>query len=148
VNVIEFKPGAHGADVVTALISISKQTRAILGLRLAELGLLTGEDDVLFAMRGGEAFSVTQLSASMSIRYPTMLKAVDGLVDRGFLDRVLGPVVRISARGQIAVPEIGAAKSKIARCLSADLGAERLDVILRDLADIGESLSKELAPRL
>jgi DNA-binding MarR family transcriptional regulator len=132
-------------DIVDALIAISKKTRTILGLRLAELGLMTGEDDVLLAMDGGEAMSVTQLSTTMSVRFPTMLKAVDGLVERGFLDRVVGPVVRLSEQGHAVLSEIVALRAKITADLSSSLGADRVGALAKDLVDLGDSLGEGLS---
>jgi DNA-binding MarR family transcriptional regulator len=132
-------------DIIDALIAISKKIRIILGLRLAELRLMTGEDDVLLAMEGGEAMSVTQLSATMSVRFPTMLKAVDGLVERGFLDRVVGPVVRLSEQGHAVLFEITALRAKITADLSSSLGADRVGALAKDLVDLGDSLGEGLS---
>ncbi|RYZ80382.1 MAG: MarR family transcriptional regulator [Proteobacteria bacterium] len=143
-NVIELKPQMPGMEIVTALIAISKTTRTIIALHLAALGLKNGEDEILIAMQNGEPTSADRLSVEVSVRYPTMLRAVDSLVDRGYLVRLSGPSVRISDRGNASLPAIASIRSTVAADLTFRLGKHRVGEIAKDLRDLGDSLSESL----
>lgn len=132
------------AEIVNALITISKTTRTIIALHLAALGLKNGEDEILIALQSGEPSSADKLSAEMSVRYPTAVRAVESLVDRGFLVRVDGPFVRISDRGNATLPAIASIRSKVAADLASRLGEERVGEMAKDLRDLGNSLGENL----
>jgi hypothetical protein len=146
-NVVDF-PGRDEVDprIVTLLIDISKKMRATIGLRLAEIGLATGEDDILLAIRDGRTTSASELSRSMGIRFPTLVKAVDGLVGRNLLDRVTGPMVKLSHRGALLVPGIVETRKDVARDLVTALGADVVERLTADLEELDQGLGSSLVP--
>jgi DNA-binding MarR family transcriptional regulator len=83
----------HGADVLVGgsailerLFTISKALRGLLGIRLAEIGLHPGQDEMLLAF-GPRPLSVKTIAQALGVRPSTVSKMVDRLADRGYVVR-------------------------------------------------------------
>lgn len=75
----------EAAELVAALLSISKSVRALMGLRLAELGLHSGQDELLLVLKDGSLQSVSQIAERLNVRPSTVSKMKDRLEQRQLL---------------------------------------------------------------
>jgi Mn-dependent DtxR family transcriptional regulator len=131
-------------EIVTVLIRISKKTRTILGLRLAEIGLATGEDDLLLALDSEHAVTVEQLSEKLSVRLPTIRKSVERLAARGLVNCVTFSTLRLTAEGAGMQPRVMAVHRKIAHDIARAIDIDRLRAITAELNDLDAGLGLSL----
>lgn len=68
------------ARLVSALLSISKSTRALVGLKLSELGFHNGQDELLCALDERSEMSVSKIADELCVRASTVSKMLDRLV--------------------------------------------------------------------
>jgi DNA-binding MarR family transcriptional regulator len=73
--------------LVPALLSLSKSTRALVGLKLIKLGFYNGQDELLFALVDGVPSSVSHLADELAVRPSTASKMLDRLVKAGLVER-------------------------------------------------------------
>ena len=84
--------GPDGVDtdpkaIVPSLLQISKSIRAILGLRLAEIGIFNGQDEMLLCLEDGDQLSISTLADRLQVRPSTVSKMADRLAENGLLSR-------------------------------------------------------------
>jgi DNA-binding MarR family transcriptional regulator len=144
-NVVAFPAAGTDPRIVTLLISVAKLTRAVVGLRLAEIGLSPGEDNILMCTDVGKPVEAGDLARTLGIRFSTLQRSVDHLVARGFLER-RGAFVKLTVDGEILLPRISAARASIANELEASLGAEAVGKMVASLELLENGLSTFLAP--
>lgn len=132
--------------ITSVLIELSKKIRSLVGIRLAEIGLMTGEDEVLAAMRDGRPRTVSYLSTTLFVRLPTMRKCVDALVNKDLLERLAGPVVKITEKGASFVREIDLMHARLSRDISRTAGEEHVKKLLPDLETLSSSISAIIKP--
>lgn len=78
---------ADDSDLLVPLFSIVRALRALHGLKLAEIGLQVGQDEVLLALPQDGTISVGQLAFTVSIRPSTASKMLVRLERDGFVVR-------------------------------------------------------------
>jgi DNA-binding MarR family transcriptional regulator len=78
---------AAEAALVPKLLSIGKSIRAMMGLKLAELGLHVGQDELLLALVPEATVSVSRLADTLAVRPSTVSKMLDRLVIAGLVER-------------------------------------------------------------
>ncbi|MCO6404068.1 MarR family transcriptional regulator [Aurantimonas endophytica] len=99
--------GVDAAEValVLKLLSIARSIRAMMGLKLAELGLHAGQDELLLALVPEGTVSVSRLADTLVVRPSTVSKMLDRLVTAGLVERAEDPrdgrrtVVRMTSSG-------------------------------------------------
>ena len=140
-NVVDLSRGG-GADphAVVALIAFSKKARAMLSVRLAEIGLQLGEDDVLRVLQSGKITTIQEVSDELFVRSHTVTKIVDSLVIKGLISRHAGPLLSISDAGIGMMPRIEFALSRMARDLQRVIGAARLQRLTEDMESLNEGI--------
>ena len=82
---------AAASLLVPVLLSLSKTTRALMGIRLVALGLHQGQDELLMALEVGKPASVSALSEKLFVRPSTVSKMLDRLCAKGLVERVTSP---------------------------------------------------------
>lgn len=75
------------SDVLTLALATSQALRALVGLKLAKLGLASGQDRMLIALAEHESLSVSALAAELNVRPSTVSKMMDRLTARGLTQR-------------------------------------------------------------
>jgi len=100
----EARPVARG--FVPSLVSIMKSGRALITLRLAEIGLHPGQDHMLMALpEDGPPVLVSELANTLGVRSSTASKMLDRLEFAGLVRRSNGPsdrrhtIVHLTAKG-------------------------------------------------
>ena len=99
---------------------------------------------VLGILRGGEGFTMSDMSTAISIPPPTLTRIVDRLVDGGLVLRRVDATDRrriliyLSARGKTKVRRLARQESLIKTALIAELGEDTAVQFIRTLARVGE----------
>jgi MarR family transcriptional regulator, organic hydroperoxide resistance regulator len=99
---------------------------------------------VLGALRRGDGYTMSEISAAMSIPPPTLTRIVDKLVDGGFVLRRVDATDRrrvliyLSARGKTKVRKLAKQEGLIKATLSEELGEDAAIQLIRTLARIGD----------
>ena len=78
-------------SLVPTLLSISKTTRALMGLKLAEIDLHQGQDELLAVLSEDDAMRVSELANRLSVRASTISKMMDRLAEKGLVERRAHP---------------------------------------------------------
>jgi DNA-binding MarR family transcriptional regulator len=86
-NAKSLSPVDLNGQMVPALLSISKSTRALMGLKLAQLGFYNGQDELLFAVVDAKPVTVSRLAQLIDVRPSTASKMLDRLVKAGLVER-------------------------------------------------------------
>ena len=95
-----------GVDLIQPLIALSKSTRQLVSLKLAETGVMAGQDQLLDALDLREQRSICTVANTLSVRPSTVSKMLDILERRGWCQREADDVdlrrtfVRLTAEGE------------------------------------------------
>lgn len=102
---------------------------------------------VLGALRSGDGFTMSEISAAMAIPPPTLTRIVDKLVDSGLVLRRIDAtdrrrvLVYLSARGKTKLRKLTKRESALKAALVAELGEDNAVQFIRTLSRIGELFS-------
>ncbi|TGD89406.1 MarR family transcriptional regulator [Mycolicibacterium sp. CH28] len=102
---------------------------------------------VLGALRNGDGFTMSEISAAMSIPPPTLTRIVDKLVDGGLVLRRVDAtdrrrvLVYLSARGKTKVRRLTKQEAVLKAALVDELGEDNAAVFIETLARVGELFS-------
>ncbi|MBS1696211.1 MAG: winged helix-turn-helix transcriptional regulator [Actinobacteria bacterium] len=113
------------------------------GLLDAEVNSIEGWR-VMGALRGGDGFTMSDISAAMAIPPPTLTRIVDKLVDGGFVLRRVDAVDRrrvlvyLSARGKNKVRRLARQEAAVKATLIDEFGEDTAVMLIRTLARVGE----------
>ena len=75
----------HETAIIETLLSVAKKVRAILALRLAEIGLVNGQDEVLLALDPDLPVSLPALAGKLDMRSEIVSRLVEPLVSQDIL---------------------------------------------------------------
>lgn len=109
----------------------------------SEVGTIEGWR-VLGALRGGEGFTMSEMSTAMAIPPPTLTRIVDKLVDGGFVLRRVDATDRrrvliyLSARGKSKVRRLARQEAAMKATLAEEFGEEGAIQLIRTLARASE----------
>lgn len=99
---------------------------------------------VLGALRGGEGFTMSEMSTAMAIPPPTLTRIVDKLVDGGFVLRRVDATDRrrvliyLSARGKSKVRRLARQEAAMKATLAEEFGEDSAVHLIRTLARASE----------
>lgn len=99
---------------------------------------------VLGALRSGDGYTMSDISAAMAIPPPTLTRIVDKLVDGGFVLRRVDAADRrrvliyLSARGKTKARKINRQEALLKSTLIAELGEDTAVGLIRTLSRIGD----------
>lgn len=147
-NVIALKRASAEPRIVATLIAVSKQTRAILGIRLADIGLAIGEDDVTMVMSDGKPICVAEISRKLAIRQETVSRLVEQLLAHGHVERAEGPLYRLSEDGFGLVEKIVTLRMRMADDIEALLGTDAVGILTEYLETLETGLGRALRPTI
>lgn len=115
--------GENGAvptgSLTLLLLSISKRTRALVGIKLAEIGLANGQDEMLLLLEEGSPKAVMVLADGLGVRPSTVSKTLERLVQGGLALRETSrsdsrmTLVTITASGIMKREEIMAMRDRL-----------------------------------
>ncbi|BDA85248.1 hypothetical protein Sa4125_27900 [Aureimonas sp. SA4125] len=142
------KPGDASAvaelagPLIPTLLSLSKTTRALMGIKLAEVGLHQGQDELLMSLEHGSPMSVSALSEKLCVRPSTVSKMLDRLCAKGLVDRIPSPrdarltLVRLTPSGDAMKTEVRQLWGMIEADLSSRMAQDGIDTMMGALGTI------------
>ncbi|WP_152046286.1 MarR family winged helix-turn-helix transcriptional regulator [Aureimonas psammosilenae] len=78
-------------ELVPSLLMLAKQTRAILGIKLAALDLVAGQDQMILVLSPSETMAACTLAEVLSVRPSTVSKMMDRMMEKDLITRVSDP---------------------------------------------------------
>lgn len=133
-----------------ALLSISKSTRALVGIKLTELGFHNGQDELVLALDEKAETSVTKLADELCIRPSTVSKMLDRLVAAGMVERSTDKrdarrtMVRITAAGLDARSRLLDMRAKLEAELVSSFPGD-ITSMMRALVEVSAVLKARLS---
>ncbi len=135
---------------LTLALATSQALRALVGLKLAELGLASGQDRLLMALAEHERLSVSVLADELNVRPSTVSKMMDRLAARGFTQRVPDTLdarriyVQLTPDGRDICDRLRTLWNDIDTELSADLSPSDVSRILEGLTLLNDRVGQRL----
>ena len=142
--------GSPKASILQTLISIARSIRALLSLRLAELGLGSGQDEILLSLQSGESASTAILATRLDLRETSLSKLLEPLIAKGLIERVgemrdaRRMVVRISHAGTAMQERVQGIWNEIGNDLVGPMGSEQLDRLITELEGMQKTMNSRL----
>lgn len=139
--------------VITILplaISSSRSLRALLGLKLAPLGLASGQDRLLLVLEEHGCMSVSELADKLNVRASTVSKMADRLQKMGFATRVphnldgRRTILLLSDSGRSICHKLRAVCDAVEDELKTDLNADEIRRVADGLALLDNALGRRL----
>lgn len=136
--------------VTQLMVSVSKSIRALLGIKLAEIGLNNGQDEAMLALDEDNPVSVAVLAEKLSVRPPTVSKMLDRLVAKKLVDRVNDStdarktMVKITATGLETQDRIRAVWAEVGADLSEAVQDGDSQSLMRELSGLQRHLTERL----
>lgn len=141
--------GTCDRGLVSLGLSIGKSIRVLVGLKLAPLGIVVGQDQLLTSL-DTKAISVGTLAGLMSVRPSTASKMVDRLVERGLVERTSHAsdqrrtLVRLTDRGLSLRAGILEVWDQVEKDLAASLAGTGRPGVLEGIASFDDALTRRL----
>ena len=137
----ELEPArSPNVQLVEMLFSITKKFRALLGIKLSELGLFNGQDELLLAIRGDDPLTVTLVAERLNVRPSTVSKMLDRLVDQGLVLRL--PHGTDARRSLVQITPAGREKCEGVLAVHESLEASIVKAIKGDPATLAHALAE------
>ena len=113
---------APSPGLLQRLVSVSQAIRALLQLRLAELGLSSGQDEILMGLAEKTPISAAALAVRRDLRPRQVVVLLDGLAEKGLVDAV--GLSRDPRRTMIQLTAAGLAQQAAVRRLWEELNRD------------------------
>lgn len=143
------EPMSDDLVLLPYLLSIAKSVRQLVSLKLAECGVVVGQDQFLLCFADEEAVSVAALAERLSVRASTVSKMADILQRKGWVGRQSDDhdarkvLVHLSEAGQQIRDVVRRVEEELEVELFKALGKE--DGTLAALAKLDAVLTKRLS---
>lgn len=137
--------------IVSRLLSIAKLTRAMLGLKLAEIDLCAGQDQLLSVFQGTTRASISTLANAVSVRPSTVSKMVDRLIEKGLMQRFRDPndarttLVELTPFGQHQQQMVADIWQAVERDLTKSLASGEIDNLRGELEKVDGLLTAKMS---
>lgn len=125
-------------DFVSALLSLAKTTRALFGIRLTEIGLHLGQDQLLQRLDPERPITVSALGEALNVRPSTVSKMVDRLASASLVKRSMHD--GDARRTMISITPAGIEMQKKIRAVWKSVEKE----VLRSMGRSPRAVAKEL----
>ena len=138
--------------LIPALLKTAKLVRAVMSMHLSELGLQTGQDEVLLAFEKARPMSPHQLAEKLGIRFDTAAKLLARLVHQRLAMRVenmidaRSMVVVITASGLELQHRLRTMLSRIDQDLLATMDLASAQATSSEVALLSTRLAELLTP--
>jgi DNA-binding MarR family transcriptional regulator len=135
---------ATGASLVELLTVVARRVARGVTAVLAEDGATLDSYRLLRALGDGPGRTMSQLGAALALPAPTATRLVDALVDAALAYRLPDPDdgrrvrVHLSARGRARLDRLEALVRAHESALAAELGPDRVAVLVAALTDVVE----------
>ena len=138
-------------DLVQPLITISKATRQFVAIKLMEIGVVAGQDQLLDALDPDEPRAVCVVAQNLSVRPSTVSKMLDILERRGWCAReaderdMRRTFIRLTQEGQRMRGEVRRIWAEVNGDLARGLAQNDLAALRTALWDVERLVSGRLA---
>lgn len=138
--------------LVPPLLSIARSTRSLLKIKLAEIGLFSGQDEMLLALRPDRAMTVSTLADTLAVRSSTISNMLDRLAKRNYIQRAADgrdarrTMVRLTPAGSAIKEVILRMRAQLEGELTDAIAGEDRDTVLAELETINALLIRKLRP--
>lgn len=126
--------------LLSSALGAAQAIRALVGLRLATLGLASGQDRMLIALRDTRGLSVSTLANKLTVRPSTVSKMADRLAEKGLLTRLDDPndhrrtYVELTPEGIAASEKVAELCNQIDAELVLSLSSEEITTMTNGVA--------------
>lgn len=143
----------HRDDETTVLalaLATSQTLRALIGLKLAPLGLASGQDRLLGALEQHGPLSVSKLADELNVRPSTVSKMMDRLAARGYTRRVPDDLdarrinVELTRDGYAVCKNLRVLYTAIEAELQSEMSEDETRRMLAGLTILNETVGKRL----
>jgi DNA-binding MarR family transcriptional regulator len=131
-------------SLIHGILRISRSIRAVLSLKLADIGLSVGDDDVLLALSSLQVTSTVLLARSMSISGATLQRIVGRLVSKGCVEKVSGTLIRLTGKGEDMRKAVVAIHRDLEEQVVDHADPRKLDDILDHLRFVNTKIRRSL----
>lgn len=141
---------ANDDSLLTVALSSAQSLRALMGLKLAPLGLAAGQDRLLLAFGERDRMSVSVLADTLNVRPSTVSKMIDRLVGRGLTVRLHDDIdarltyVGLTDAGRAMFRKLRVLCEVIENDLQSDLSTEDTRRMMEGLTLLTEAIGKRL----
>ncbi|MBB3999414.1 MarR family winged helix-turn-helix transcriptional regulator [Aureimonas pseudogalii] len=146
------QPGSAPASpsLLPLALSTAQAIRALLGLKLAPLGLSSGQDRLLIVLSRHPRMSVSALASELGVRPSTVSKMADRLIDKQLVQRSDDPVDRrrsfldLTAQGHRLTEQVAAVCDNVEAELTAAVEDEEIGTMLKGVALLNGTVHQRL----
>ncbi|WAJ29522.1 MarR family winged helix-turn-helix transcriptional regulator [Antarcticirhabdus aurantiaca] len=144
-------PDVADLQLVSLLVPISKHVRALLDLKLQDIGLEVGQDQLLLELSREKTQRSSKLAEKLAIRPSTLSKMADKLAAKGFVMREKTPddrrltILRLTEEGGRMKDQVRRIHSSLNDELAVDLQVGESGRALEALTAIADTLARRLA---
>ena len=144
--------GPQDAVLVPLLISMAKATRQLLSIKLAAIGVLAGQDQLLCVLDENQPRNIVGIAGALSVRPSTVSKMLDIFAEKDWAVREADPSDKRKAFARLT-PEGGRVQASV-RQVWSELDGELMGGLggdgsgasdLASLRDIDTVLSRRLS---
>lgn len=145
------EPTSERTPLVPLLASITKSTRALLGLRLAQVGLVIGQDQLLTVLASRKGRHLTEVADELLVRPSTISKMIDPLERAGLCLRTRSEedmrkiVLVLTPEGERVAAQVQAIVAELDRELGRSISAARQVGVRDDLHQMADALTSRLS---
>jgi DNA-binding MarR family transcriptional regulator len=138
-------------QVLARLLSISKSTRALLYLKLAEIDFCNGQDELILLFDDDEIVGMSTVAYRLNVRPSTVSKMIDRLLLKGLLERIgdesdaRRTIVRLTPAGVEAREKIRMLRARLETELFGKISHERMHGVASSLDLLEDTLKSRLA---
>jgi len=142
---------APDPTLLVHLNAISKSTRQLVAMRLAEVGVIVGQDQLIDYLDPVQPRSGQDAALALSVRPSTVSKMLDRLQQRGWITRAQDhgdmrkTLVLLTESGVEAKGNVHRVWAAVEAELTNVLGADLSTTCLPELARVSEALSQRLS---
>ena len=141
---------ANDGSLLTTALSSAQSLRALIGLKLAPLGLAAGQDRLLLALGVRDRMSVSVLADLLNVRPSTVSKMIDRLAGRGLTVRSYDDIdarltyVGLTDDGRAMCRKLRVLCEVVENELQSDLNTEDTRRMMEGLTLLNEAVGKRL----
>ena len=143
-------PPDEPKSLVPSLLSIAKSTRAFVALRLAEIDLHPGQDQLLDRLEANAPVSVSVLADKLSVRPSTVSKMLDRLIEKDLVRRVASDrdlrrtMIILTEAGQEAQNRVREIWNRLETDLENAMDPSHVKELCKALGEIDQILGQRL----
>lgn len=145
------RPPVQETRLVPTLLSITKSSRALIGIKLAEVGFHNGQDELILALDEERPITVSNLANELAVRPSTVSKMLDRLFAKGLVERIgdgrdgRRTMIRVTPLGLRMKERLRQLRCEVEADLVKSVGGDDLERVAGELLRLDLRLKERLA---